>query len=418
MNSISLYVLPSRRKREHSVEVEIDQLETERAKRRYVSEFLSSELTALSLHNNEEDPSVTNVQQMDIIDLDANLLRNKSPSSRKHVVMVTDLDADESEDSEGKSDVKDECSSSITNSITMPHEIRRSLKKISDNPVRALVLYQRPPWLPTEPSNSEPKGTIPRKNKEAVHERRISEIMDNGKLSPIPEDPVIDSEEMDLDLDVENNRISYDGYLGDDDEDGVEEMELTRSKMDIDDVDRTPDAEIARMFRVWKTAHQMVIDRGYVINSDAYNDIENFKESKESMMFQVQKNDNPNEQLLVVFPDDKPVGVKTLKALCQRMLDTKVSRGIVVFSGTMTAAANKAIQVINTKENRSYEIDTFSEADLMVNITHHLLVPKHYVLSEEEKKTLLNKYRLKETQLPRIQTTDPVAKYYGLKRGQ
>ncbi|KAF0434857.1 RPB5 subunit of DNA-directed RNA polymerase [Gigaspora margarita] len=196
--------------------------------------------------------------------------------------------------------------------------------------------------------------------------------------------------------------------------------------MDIDDVDRTPDAEIARMFRVWKTAHQMVIDRGYVINSDAYNDIEHFKERclkngvlhKESMMFQVQKNDNPNEQLLVVFPDDKPVGVKTLKALCQRMLDTKVSRGIVVFSGTMTAAANKAIQVINTKENRSYEIDTFSEADLMVNITHHQLVPKHYVLSEEEKKTLLAKYRLKETQLPRIQTTDPVAKYYGLKRGQ
>ncbi|CAG8736482.1 6534_t:CDS:2, partial [Racocetra fulgida] len=159
--------------REHSVEVEIDQLETERAKRRYVSEFLSSELTALSLHNNEEDSSVTNTKQMDITDLDANLLKNKS---RKHVVMVTDLDAYDSEDSEEKSD--------------------------------------------------EPKGINPRKNKEVVHERRISEIMDNGKLSPIPEDPVIDSEEMDLDLDVENNRISYDGYLGDDDEDGVEEMEL------------------------------------------------------------------------------------------------------------------------------------------------------------------------------------------------
>jgi hypothetical protein len=31
------------------------------------------------------------------------------------------------------------------------------------------------------------------------------------------------------------------------------------------------------------------------------------------MMFQVQKNDNPNEQLLVTFPDEKPVGVKYLK---------------------------------------------------------------------------------------------------------
>jgi hypothetical protein len=41
------------RKREHPVELEIDQLGTDRAKRRYVSEFLSSELTALSLYGNE-----------------------------------------------------------------------------------------------------------------------------------------------------------------------------------------------------------------------------------------------------------------------------------------------------------------------------------------------------------------------------
>ncbi|RHZ89820.1 hypothetical protein Glove_9g160 [Diversispora epigaea] len=197
--------------------------------------------------------------------------------------------------------------------------------------------------------------------------------------------------------------------------------------MDSDEKDsRTPEQEVARMFRVYRTVHEMVIDRGYIINSEAYNEIEYFKERcvksgvihKESMMFQVQKNDNPNEQLLVVFPDEKPVGVKYLKILCQKMLDQKVSRGIVVFPGTLTAAANKAIQVINTKENKNYEIDTFSEADLMVNITQHQLVPKHYVLSEEEKKTLLSKYRLKETQLPRIQITDPVAKYYGLKRGQ
>ncbi|CAG8649256.1 5979_t:CDS:2 [Dentiscutata erythropus] len=217
MNSISLYVLPSRRKREHTVEVEIDQLETERAKRRYVSEFLSSELTALSLHNNEED-SVTNIKQMNIMDLDASLLKNKSPSSRKHVVMVTDLDADEYEDSEGKNDdAKDECSTS--NSVTMPHEIRRSLKKISQEMILPRTcafltdnLGKSSPGINLiSTSPMEPKGASPRKNKEVVHERRISEIMDNGKLSPIPEDPVIDSEEMDLDLDVENNRISYDG---------------------------------------------------------------------------------------------------------------------------------------------------------------------------------------------------------------
>lgn len=46
------------RKREHPVELELDQLGSDRAKRRYVSEFLSSELTALSLYGNESKASI------------------------------------------------------------------------------------------------------------------------------------------------------------------------------------------------------------------------------------------------------------------------------------------------------------------------------------------------------------------------
>lgn len=38
-----------------------------------------------------------------------------------------------------------------------------------------------------------------------------------------------------------------------------------------------------------------------------------------------------------------------------------------------------------------YRLEEFSEADLLVNITRHILVPRHDVLSTDEKKQLLEK---------------------------
>jgi DNA-directed RNA polymerases I, II, and III subunit RPABC1 len=60
----------------------------------------------------------------------------------------------------------------------------------------------------------------------------------------------------------------------------------------------------------------------------------------------------------------------------------------------------------------------FLETELLVNITKHVMVPKHTVLSREDKESLLLRYKVKETQLPRIQLSDPVAKYLGMERGE
>jgi DNA-directed RNA polymerase I, II, and III subunit RPABC1 len=65
----------------------------------------------------------------------------------------------------------------------------------------------------------------------------------------------------------------------------------------------------------------------------------------------------------------------------------------------------------------SFRIEHFKEAELLVDITEHQLVPVHQVLTLTEKSELLKRYRLKETQLPRTQPNDPVARYYGMKRG-
>ena len=61
--------------------------------------------------------------------------------------------------------------------------------------------------------------------------------------------------------------------------------------------------------------------------------------------------------------------------------------------------------------------ESFELNDLQVNITHHSLVPKHSVLTNDEKEELLKRYRIQDHQLPKIQTSDPVARYFGVVRG-
>ena len=80
----------------------------------------------------------------------------------------------------------------------------------------------------------------------------------------------------------------------------------------------------------------------------------------------------------------------------------------------MTPSAKQSLADMAPK----YILEQFLESELLINLTEHDLVPEHVVMTPEEKKELLNKYKLKENQLMRIQAGDPVARYYGLKRGQ
>lgn len=91
-----------------------------------------------------------------------------------------------------------------------------------------------------------------------------------------------------------------------------------------------------------------------------------------------------------------------------------VSAAIMVLKVDITPFAKQAVQEMAD----SFRIEHFKEAELLVDITQHQLVPEHQVLTNNEKDELLKRYRLKELQLPRIQANDPVARYYGMKRGQ
>ncbi|KAK4698711.1 DNA-directed RNA polymerases I, II, and III subunit RPABC1, partial [Phenoliferia sp. Uapishka_3] len=135
--------------------------------------------------------------------------------------------------------------------------------------------------------------------------------------------------------------------------------------------------------------------------------------SKTKINFKAQMSTDDNE-IYIFYSDEASVGIKTMRKFITVLEDQKIGRGIIIFKTNMTPSANKVISAMAG----TYQIEAFQESELLVNITHHTLVPKHEVLSPEAKKQLLQKYRLKDTQLPRIQLSDPVSRYYGLKRGQ
>jgi DNA-directed RNA polymerase I, II, and III subunit RPABC1 len=116
----------------------------------------------------------------------------------------------------------------------------------------------------------------------------------------------------------------------------------------------------------------------------------------------------------VEFLADKQFGVAQIRNFTKHTIEQNYKTGIMVTHVPLSPAARKAL----TGVEHLAKVECFLEEDLLVNITHHELVPKHVLLSREEKIALLKRYRLKETQLPRILQKDPVSRYLGLKRGQ
>ncbi len=110
--------------------------------------------------------------------------------------------------------------------------------------------------------------------------------------------------------------------------------------------------------------------------------------------------------MFVFFPEEVKIGIKTIRSYCKRMQEENITRAIIVVQQGMTPSAKQSLVDMAPK----YILEQFLESELLVNLTEHELVPEHVVMTPEEKRELLAKYKLRENQLMRIQAGDPVAR--------
>ena len=185
-------------------------------------------------------------------------------------------------------------------------------------------------------------------------------------------------------------------------------------------VEEMNEEELSKLYNVFKTLNKMMEDRGYEIlrkdpiNKEGWlNDIKKNK-SMNGIFTKLDKNDSSKRiRLYYHYIPSQKLNLEMIKNFMELMHLSHASSGIIIMSGKISQQAKQKIQEINNE----LQVEIFTLNDLVVNITEYELVPKHILLSQEDKQLLLDRYKIKESQLPKILVTDPVARYLGLKRG-
>lgn len=175
-----------------------------------------------------------------------------------------------------------------------------------------------------------------------------------------------------------------------------------------------------RLFRARQTIYEMLLDRGYEYNvPKAEKNIEHFiswiqKQKDENValimnFYQMEK----NKKTMVFFPEERKVGVTYIRSVFDTLEKKKASAGIIVYIDNITPFAKQEIL-----KSKHINLQVFKRIRLQFNLTKHRKVPKHRLLSKEEKDVLLLKYNVNIDKLPRIPMNDAIAQYYGAKKGQ
>lgn len=170
--------------------------------------------------------------------------------------------------------------------------------------------------------------------------------------------------------------------------------------------------DVRKLWLIRKTITEMLEDRGYDTKEIKTTESEFISKFKNNLDLSLMKIiiEKDNISLMVLISDEIKISLKGIKLIFDEMQRMNIKKLILIADGI----GHSAQKLIDESE---YEIDFFKTKELMFNVTQHVLVPKHRILTLEEKNEFLKNRKLKENELPQIMKNDPVAKYYGARKG-
>jgi DNA-directed RNA polymerase I, II, and III subunit RPABC1 len=99
------------------------------------------------------------------------------------------------------------------------------------------------------------------------------------------------------------------------------------------------------------------------------------------------KENDLSSTIYVEFMDEKKLNLESVSDFSEKIKSKNTTCGIMINWGQLTPMAKQKLKDLN----EIFHIEYFEEDELVVNITKHELVPKHILLTDDEKKQLLKK---------------------------
>jgi len=173
----------------------------------------------------------------------------------------------------------------------------------------------------------------------------------------------------------------------------LESLEDSLSELAIENLEYND-----RCKKVRKIIKEMFSQRGYTdIKKENNKDISALK--------------NTGEKIYAFTNILKKLNVSEIRKCISEIQKIKVNHAILVFEGIPTSAVKN---VISNIPQININIELFQADDLQFNITKHVLVPVHQVLTKEESKNFKEKFG---TNIPVLLKSDPICKFYDFHKG-